>query len=145
MVGRSKEVFVVSFISSFFSGELLAGDIGSYTGVLNGVADALVTSTVIDPEVKDDCFDTDTGWKELLFALFNADIALKADLSEGNPEEKAKEPDATILGLVVRGDSFSFSNSMVLFGFSPKFIFGLTLFTALVMDRGRLSSFALSA
>ena len=68
----------------------------------------------------------------------------KADLSEDNLEDD-KDPEATILGVGGVVDSFSFSSSLALLGWSAGFRLGLSLMTALVMDRGRLPSMALRA
>jgi len=105
-----------------------------------GLAD---TSTESDPDVKtDDCLGKDTGWKALSLEI--VETAWKADLSADNLEDD-KDPEATILDIVGGVDSFSFSSSLTLLGWSAAFMFGLSLVTALVMDRGRLSSMALRA
>jgi len=96
MTGSPKGALTVSLLSSVFSGELLAGEIGSYTGAFTGVEEA-VTSTDIDPEVYvEDCLETDTGWKDDLFEVCELGIVWKADLSEGSPDESDKEPEAMI-------------------------------------------------
>jgi len=75
MTGSPKGALDGSLISSVFSGELLAGEMGSYTGAFTGVEEA-VTTTEIDPEVNAvDCLETDTGWKDDLFELCEVGIA----------------------------------------------------------------------
>ena len=74
-----------------------------------------------------------------------AGTAWKADLSDNDPEGDDKDPEATILGFDGGGGSFSFSNSFELLGMSAALKAGISLLTALVMDRGRLSSMALRA
>ena len=73
MAGKPKGAFTGSLLSSVFSGELLAGEMGSYTGNFAGVEEAL-TSTEIDPELNTEGLETDTGMKEVLFELFEAEI-----------------------------------------------------------------------
>jgi hypothetical protein len=103
------------------------------------------TSTESDPDViTEDCLGRDTGWKALCLEIVEEEIAGKADFSEDNLEDD-KDPEATILDIAGVVDSFSFSSSLALLGWSSGFRFGLSLVTVLVMDRGRLPSMALRA
>ena len=97
-----------------------------------GLAD---TSTESDPDVKtDDCLGKDTGWKALALEMVEG-TAWKADLSADNLGDD-KDPEDTILDRVGVVESFSFSSSLALLGWSATFMFKLSLVTASVMERG---------
>ena len=82
--------------------------------------------------------DMKTGLTELCLELLKVETAWKADLSEENPEARTLD--------IVTKESFSFSGSLALLGWSAGSGVGLSRMTAsLVLITDRLSNLAFSA